>query len=123
MRLDGGHTTELPRSEATRRTRPALYARTCACAGIKAVIPAPNDQKACRKRRGSRGGRPVTLDAPQWRGLAIRCDKHATVYRVVVLNAVIAWTRKMSDPPQPPVCPRGLFDESWLATSANRPTR
>jgi transposase len=84
--------------------------------GIKAVIPEPDDQKGHRKRRGSRGGRPVTLDAAdyrnrdvierrychikQWRGLATRYDKHATVYRAaVVLNAVIAWTRQLSDPP------------------------
>jgi hypothetical protein len=35
----------------------------------------------------------------QRRGLATRYDKHATVYRAVVLNAVIAWTRQLSDPP------------------------
>jgi transposase len=81
---------------------------------IKAVIPEPDDQKGHRKRRGSRGGRPVTLDAAdyrnrnvierrycqikQWRGLATRYDKLATVYRAaVVLNAVIAWTRVVSD--------------------------
>jgi transposase len=83
---------------------------------IKAVIPEPDDQKGHRKRRGSRGGRPVTLDAAdyrnrnvierrychikQWRGLATRYDKLATVYRAaVVLNAVIAWTRVLSDSP------------------------
>nr|WP_277626461.1 IS5 family transposase [Arsenicicoccus piscis] len=77
---------------------------------VKAVIPEPDDQKGHRKRRGSRGGRPVGLDAAdyknrnviersychlkQWRGLATRYDKHAVVYRgAVVLNAVIAWSR------------------------------
>ena len=36
----------------------------------------------------------------QWRGLATRYDKHATTYRAaVVLNAVIAWTRHLSDTP------------------------
>jgi len=77
---------------------------------IKAVIPEPDDQKGHRKRRGSRGGRPVGLDAAdyknrnviersychlkQWRGLATRYDKHAVLYRgAVVLNAVIAWSR------------------------------
>ena len=82
--------------------------------GIKAVIPEPDDQKGHRKRRGSRGGRPVGLDASdyknrnviergycrikQWRGLATRYDKHAVVYRAaVVLNAVIAWTKTLSD--------------------------
>ena len=84
--------------------------------GIKAVIPEPDDQKGHRKRRGSRGGRPVGLDAAdyknrnvierrycdikQWRGLATRYDKHAIVYRAaVVLNATIAWTRHLSDTP------------------------
>ena len=84
--------------------------------GIKAVIPEPDDQKANRKRRGSRGGRPVALDADDYRGrniierrychikqrrgLATRYDKHANVYRAaVVLNAIIAWTRHLSDTP------------------------
>lgn len=81
--------------------------------GIKAVIPEPDDQKGHRKRRGSRGGRPVGLDAAdyknrnvierrychikQWRGLATRYDKHAVIYRAaVVLNAVLAWSRVLS---------------------------
>lgn len=73
--------------------------------------PAPDDQRGHRKRRGSRGDRPVALDAAdsknrnvierqhchlrQWRGLATRCDKHAIIY----LAAVIAWTRTLSDTP------------------------
>jgi hypothetical protein len=67
-------------------------------------------------RRGSRGGRPPGFDATdygnrnrnvierrfghlkQWRGLATRYDKLATVCRAAaVLNAVIAWTRHLSD--------------------------
>jgi len=84
--------------------------------GIKAVIPEPSDQQGHRKRRGSRGGRPVGLDAAdykgrnvierrychikQWRGLATRYDKLAITYRAaVILNAVIAWTRQLSDMP------------------------
>lgn len=84
--------------------------------GIKAVIPEPSDQKGHRKRRGSRGGRPVGLDTAdyrnrnviernyarmkQWRGLATRYDKHAVIYRAaVVLNTVIAWTKTLSDTP------------------------
>ena len=84
--------------------------------GIKAVIPEPDDQKGHRKRRGSRGGRPVGLDTAdyknrnviergfchlkQWRALATRYDKHAIVYRAaVVLNGVIAWTKRLSDMP------------------------
>lgn len=60
-------------------------------------------------------GRPVTLDAADYRnrnlverrycrikqrrGLATRYDKHAIAYRAaVVLNAVIARTRRLSDP-------------------------
>jgi transposase len=84
--------------------------------GITAVIPEPADQQGHRKRRGSRGGRPVGYDRDdyrgrnvierrfchlkQWRGLATRYDKHATTYRAaVVLHAVIAWTRHLQDTP------------------------
>lgn len=83
---------------------------------ITAVIPVPDDQKGHRLRRGSAGGRPPKFDADdyrgrnvverrychlkQWRGLATRYDKHARTYRAaVVLNAVIAWTRHLSDMP------------------------
>ncbi len=84
--------------------------------GITAVIPEPADQQGHRKRRGSRGGRPVGYDhddyrgrnviehrfchLKQWRGLATRYDKHTTVYRAaVVLNTVIAWTQHLRDTP------------------------
>lgn len=84
--------------------------------GITAVIPEPDDQKGHRARRGSRGGRPVSYDPEnyrgrnvierrfchlkQWRGLATRYDKHATTYRAaIVLHAVIAWARHLSDRP------------------------
>jgi putative transposase len=84
--------------------------------GITAVIPEPSDQIGHRQRRGSRGGRPPAFDPTdyrhrnvierrfchlkQWRGLATRYDKLATVYRAAaVLNAVIAWTRHLSDTP------------------------
>jgi putative transposase len=80
--------------------------------GIKAVIPEPSDQAAHRKRRGSRGGRPVTYDAveykgrnvierginivKQWRGLATRYDKHALTYRgAVVLAAILTWAKAL----------------------------
>jgi transposase len=96
---------------SSRAIRTHLRAR-----GIKAVIPEPDDQKGHRRRRGSRGGRPVGLDAAdyrnrnvierrychikQWRGLATRYDKYAIIYRAaVVLNAVISWTRHLSDTP------------------------
>ena len=84
--------------------------------GLKTVIPEPADQQGHRSRRGSAGGRPVGLDADaykgrnlierqyahlkQWRGLATRYDKYAIVYRAaVVLNAVIAWSKQLSDMP------------------------
>ena len=84
--------------------------------GIKAVIPEPDDQKAHRKRRGSRGGRPVGLDAvdyrnrnviernyctiKQWRGLATRYDKHAIVYRAAdgQHHMVTLWFEDPADP-------------------------
>ncbi|WP_415783872.1 transposase, partial [Micrococcus flavus] len=70
---------------SSRAIRTHLRAR-----GIKAVIPEPADQQGHRRRRGARGGRPVSLDADaykgrnvierqyahlkQWRGLATRYD-------------------------------------------------
>jgi len=84
--------------------------------GIQAVIPQPADQIGHRVRRGSRGGRPIGYDRndyrnrnvierrfatlKQWRGIATRYDKLATVYRsAAVLNAVIAWARHLGDAP------------------------
>ena len=78
---------------------------------VTAVIPQPSDQVAHRKRRGSAGGRPPAFDAAtykgrnvversfndhkQWRGLATRYDKLATVYRGgVVLRAITLWLRE-----------------------------
>ena len=78
--------------------------------GIAAVIPEPADQTGHRKRRGSRGGRPVGYEvedykAPNvverffnrmknWRRLASRYDKHALVFRgSVVLAAILDWLR------------------------------
>lgn len=76
--------------------------------GIKAVIPQRGDEIAHRQRRGSAGGRPPAFDPAiykgrnviersfndhkQWRGIATRYDKHATVYRgAVVLRAINIW--------------------------------
>ena len=76
--------------------------------GIIAVIQEQSDQIRNRKNRGSRGGRPVSFDAhdyknrnvverafnhfKNWRGLASRYDKHALVYRGgVVLAAIVLW--------------------------------
>jgi transposase len=88
---------------SARGTRSLLRRR-----GIRAVIPEPADQAGHRKRRGSRGGRPVSYDQveyagrnvvergfnvlKQWRALATRYDKHALTYRGgVVLAAILAW--------------------------------
>ena len=84
--------------------------------GIKAVIPEPDDQTGHRRRRGSRGGRPVSLDAAdyknrnliernychlkQWRAIATRYDKHALTYRAaIILHPIITWTKALSDTP------------------------
>lgn len=78
---------------------------------IKTVIPQRADEIAHRQRRGSGGGRPPTFDAlaykrrnvversfndhKQWRGIATRYDKLATVYRGgVVLRAITIWLRE-----------------------------
>ena len=69
--------------------------------GITAIVPEPADQAGHRTRRGSLGGRPVGYDTQnykqrdvverafnrlkQWRGIAIRYDKHALVYRGAVV--------------------------------------
>ena len=93
---------------SSRAIRTHLRAR-----GIKAVIPEPADQQGHRRRRGHRA---VCLDADaykgrnvierqyahlkQWRGLATRYDKYAIIYRAaVVLNAVLAWSKALSDTP------------------------
>ena len=76
--------------------------------GVRTVIPEPADQIGHRRRRGSRGGRPVNFDAGRyrdrnvverafnqlknWRGLATRYDKHVLIYRGgVVLAAALLW--------------------------------
>ena len=82
--------------------------------GVKAVIPEPADQVGHRKRRGSKGGRPVGLDTElykqrnvverafnrlkQWRGIATRYDKHAVIYRgAVVFASVLLWLNDFGD--------------------------
>ncbi|WP_448062762.1 IS5 family transposase [Cellulomonas hominis] len=84
--------------------------RMLAARGIKTVVPQKKDEIAARKRKGSAGGRPPSLDAEtykrrnvversfaltkQWRGLATRYDKLAITYRAaVVLAACITWSR------------------------------
>lgn len=80
------------------------------------MIPQPSDHTAHRHRRGSRGGRPPAFDAKvykgrnviergfnttkQWRVLATRYDKLATVYRcAAVLRAITVWLPYLSDTP------------------------
>ena len=87
---------------SSRATRQTLRRR-----GIKAVIPEPRDQQH-RRNRGSRGGRPVGLEAEayrgrngiergysdvkQWRGLTTRYNKLGRAYRAgAVLRAIIQW--------------------------------
>lgn len=91
---------------SSRAIRAELRARR-----VKAVIAQPSDQIAHRKRRGSAGGRPPSFDPvaykgrnvversfndhKQWRGLATRYDKLATIYRGgIVLRAITIWLRE-----------------------------
>lgn len=79
--------------------------------GIKAVIPIPADQRAHRKRLGSQGGRPPAFDREaykqrnavercinrlkQWRGIATRYEKTATVYLAGLhLAGIFLWSAR-----------------------------
>lgn len=79
--------------------------------GIRAVIPQPADQAANRKRLGQLGGRPPAFDREaykqrntvercinklkQWRGLATRYDKNATIYLAGLhLAAIFIWSAR-----------------------------
>lgn len=108
-RLHGGRARTRPVSVAgdkaySSRAHRALLRRR----RITAVIPEPADQIGHRKRRGSHGGRPLDFDTDaykgrnvverafntfkQWRGLATRYDKHATIYRgAAILKTIITW--------------------------------
>ncbi|WP_394854374.1 IS5 family transposase [Streptomyces albogriseolus] len=97
----------VPRRRGRPRTRPDLVLADKAYSsrairehlrkrGIRAVIPVPADQRRHRLRRGSRGGRPPAFDREtykqrntvercinrlkQWRGIATRYEKTATIY-------------------------------------------
>ncbi|WP_413253490.1 IS5 family transposase [Streptomyces pseudovenezuelae] len=101
-----GH-LRVPRRRGRPRTRPDVvladkaYSSRAICEhlrkrGIRAVIPVPADQQGHRLRRGSRGGRPPVFDRDaykqrnsiercinrlkQWRGIATRYEKTATIY-------------------------------------------
>ncbi|MFD3441885.1 IS5 family transposase [Streptomyces sp. NPDC058685] len=79
--------------------------------GIRAVIPVPADQRGHRLRQGSLGGRPPAFDREaykqrntvercinrlkQWRGIATRYEKTATVYRAGLLIAgIFLWSAR-----------------------------
>ncbi|GAA2670103.1 hypothetical protein GCM10010412_048900 [Nonomuraea recticatena] len=81
--------------------------------GIKAVIPEKKDQAANRKKKGSRGGRPVSHDADlyrerntverlinklkAWRGIAIRYDKTPDSYLAgLSLRASMIWIKDLA---------------------------
>lgn len=97
----------VPRRPGRPRTRPGVVlAEKAYCSrairehlrkrGIRAVIPVPADQRGHRLRRGNRGGRPPAFDreaykerntverwinrSQQWRGIATRYEKTASIY-------------------------------------------
>ncbi len=80
---------------------------------IKAVIPEKKDQAANRKKKGRRGGRPVTHDAElykdrnaverlinrlkAWRGIATRYDKTPESYQAGLhLRASMIWIKDLA---------------------------
>ncbi len=81
--------------------------------GISAVIPEKTDQQANRKKKGSKGGRPVTYDTERykqrntverafqkiktWRGLATRYDKSPESYAAGLhLRGSIMWLKLLA---------------------------
>lgn len=93
---------------SSRRNRRYLRGR-----GIRGVIPEKADQAANRKKRGSRGGRPVSHDADlyierntvercinrlrNWRGIATRFDKTPQSYEAGLhLCGAMLWLRSIA---------------------------
>jgi transposase len=79
--------------------------------GIHAVIPERADQQANRKRRGQAGGRPPAFDREaykqrntvercinrlkQWRGIATRYEKTATIYLAALhIAGIFLWSAR-----------------------------
>ena len=95
----------------TRRTPPARSANTCASAASGPWSPPPADQRGHRLRRGSRGGRPPAFDRKtykqrntvercnnrlkQWRGIATRYEKTATIHLAGLHSAgIFLWSAR-----------------------------
>lgn len=92
--------------------RRTLHARSASTKrGIRAVIPVPADQRGHRLRRGSQGGRPPAFDREaykqrntvercinrlkQWRGLATRYEKTATIYLAgLYVAGIFLWSAR-----------------------------
>lgn len=110
-RLDGGRPRPRPdhldgaKAYSSRRNRRYLRRRQ-----IKHTIPEPKDQRAQRKRRGSRGGRPTGFDKTiykrrnevertinalkNFRDVATRFDKRAYVfYGTVTVASIRLWLK------------------------------
>lgn len=113
---------------------------------IKAVIPEKTDQAAHRKKRGSRGGRPVDHNQDlyklrnavercinrikEWRGLAFRFDKTPDSYLAGLhLRGTILWIRSLqptlrsdvrSDPRTPVTLPIHSDDQPSSPFRARR---
>ncbi|MFF0628238.1 IS5 family transposase, partial [Streptomyces sp. NPDC004296] len=80
---------------------------------IKAIIPEKKDQAAHRKKKGSRGGRPISHDVElykerntverainrmkAWRGIATRYDKTPKSYLAGLhLRAMMIWLKDLT---------------------------
>ncbi len=110
-RLGGGHPRTRPDhlggDKAYRSRRNGRYLRR---RHIKHTIPEPKDQRANRKCRGSKGGRPAGFDKTiykrgsevertinrlkNFRAVATRYDKRAYVFHsIVTVAAIWLWLR------------------------------
>lgn len=110
-RLEGGRPRTRPdhlggdKAYSSRRNRRYLRRRQ-----IKHTIPEPRDQRANRRRRGSKGGRPTGFDKTMYkrrnevertinalknfRAVATRYDKRAYVFHgTVTVAAIRLWLR------------------------------